>query len=94
MAAAYDTPVVPHGSGVFSSHFQMAFTNTPFQEVLAISPDGNEIVPVFGNLIQGEPLPVERHDPPARPPRLGHRDRQVSATATVRRYSYMTPFDH
>lgn len=58
MAAAYDTPVVPHGSGVFSSHFQMAFTNTPFQEVLALSPDGNEIVPVFGNLIRGEPLPV------------------------------------
>ena len=58
MAAAYDTPVVPHGSGVFSSHFQMAFTNTPFQEILALSPDGDEIVPVFGNLIQGEPLPV------------------------------------
>ena len=57
MAAAYDIPVVPHGSGVFSSHFQMAFTNTPFQEVLALSPDGNDIVPVFGDLIRGEPLP-------------------------------------
>ncbi len=58
MAAAYDLPVVPHGSGVFSSHFQMAFVNTPFQEILALSPDGAEIVPVFGDLIQGEPLPV------------------------------------
>lgn len=57
MAAAYDLPVVPHGSGVFSSHFQMAFVNTPFQEILALSPDGNEIVPVFGDLVRGEPLP-------------------------------------
>jgi L-alanine-DL-glutamate epimerase-like enolase superfamily enzyme len=56
MAAAYDTPVVPHGSGVFSSHFQMAHTNTPFQEVLAMSPDGMEIVPLWGDLFGGDPI--------------------------------------
>jgi L-alanine-DL-glutamate epimerase-like enolase superfamily enzyme len=68
MAAAYDVPVVPHGSGVFSSHFQMAFTNTPFQEVLAMSPDGMEIVPLWGDLFTGDPLP-ERGTirPPDRP---------------------------
>jgi L-rhamnonate dehydratase len=68
MAAAYDVPVVPHGSGVFSSHFQLGFANTPFQEVLALSADGEEIVPVFGSLIQGEPLPENgRVSPPDLP---------------------------
>jgi L-rhamnonate dehydratase len=68
MAAAHDIPVVPHGSGVFSSHFQMAFTNTPFQEVLAMSPDGMEIVPLWGDLFGGDPVPERGHiRPPDRP---------------------------
>jgi L-rhamnonate dehydratase len=83
MAAAYDTPVVPHGSGVFSSHFQMAFTNTPFQEVLALSPDGDEIVPVFGDLIRGEPLPVNGT---IRPPDLPGWGIEVDKTLLRRPY--------
>jgi L-alanine-DL-glutamate epimerase-like enolase superfamily enzyme len=68
LAAAFDIPVVPHGSGVFSSHFQMAFTNTPFQEVLAMSPDGMEIVPLWGDLFTGDPMPENgRTRPPERP---------------------------
>jgi L-alanine-DL-glutamate epimerase-like enolase superfamily enzyme len=68
MAAAFDIPVVPHGSGVFSSHFQMAFANTPFQEVLAMSPDGMEIVPLWGDLFTGDPLPENGQiRPPDRP---------------------------
>jgi L-alanine-DL-glutamate epimerase-like enolase superfamily enzyme len=68
MAAAHDLPVVPHGSGVFSSHFQMAFTNTPFQEVLAMSPDGMTIMPLWGNLFSGDPMPEQgRIRPPDRP---------------------------
>lgn len=68
MAAAYDIPVVPHGSGVFSLHFQMAFTNTPFQEVIVVSPDGMEIVPPFGALFAGDPLPEHGQiRPPDRP---------------------------
>ncbi len=68
MASAHDIPVVPHGSGVFSSHFQMAFTNTPFQEVLAMSPDGMEIVPLWGDLFGGDPIPVNgKIRPPDRP---------------------------
>ena len=68
MASAHDIPVVPHGSGVFSSHFQMAFTNTPFQEVLAMSPDGMEIVPLWGDLFSGDPMPVNGTiRPPDRP---------------------------
>jgi L-rhamnonate dehydratase len=68
MAAAHDLPVVPHGSGVFSSHFQMAFTNAPFQEVLAMSPDGFDILPLWGNILTGDPLPANGHiRPPERP---------------------------
>jgi len=68
MAAAYDLPVVPHGSGVFSLHFQLAFTNTPFQEILAMSPDGDAIIPPFGDLVRGDILPRQGHLlPPDRP---------------------------
>jgi L-alanine-DL-glutamate epimerase-like enolase superfamily enzyme len=58
MAQAYDLPVIPHGSGVFSTHFQMASANGPFQEVLAMSPTGDKIVPIWNGLIEGDPLPV------------------------------------
>jgi L-rhamnonate dehydratase len=37
----------------------MAFANTPFQEILAMSPDGSEITPLFGDLFRGDPLPVD-----------------------------------
>lgn len=68
MAAAYDLPVVPHGSGVFSLHFQIAFANTPFQEVLVMSPDGRDVVPPFGDIFTGDPLPENGHlYPPDRP---------------------------
>lgn len=59
LAAAWDVPVVPHGSGVFSTHFQMANPNSPFQEVLAMSPDGMDFVSIFGGLFPGEPMPVD-----------------------------------
>lgn len=58
MAQAHDLPVVPHGSGVFSTHFQMASTNGPFQEILAMSPTGDAIVPIWNGLLEGDPLPV------------------------------------
>lgn len=57
MAQAYDLPVIPHGSGVFSTHFQMASSNGPFQEILAMSPTGDAIVPIWNGLIEGDPLP-------------------------------------
>jgi len=33
MAAAYDIPVIPHGSSVFSYHLQMAYPNCPMGEL-------------------------------------------------------------
>jgi len=59
MAAAYDIPVIPHGSSVFSYHLQTAFSNCPWGEFLNMSPKGDAIVPVFGNLFEDEPLPKD-----------------------------------
>lgn len=56
MAAAYDIPVIPHGSSVFSYHLQYAFTNCPVAAFLVMSPKADEIVPLFGNLFKNEPL--------------------------------------
>eukprot|EP01089_Gocevia_fonbrunei_P017891 TRINITY_DN5944_c0_g1_i1.p1 TRINITY_DN5944_c0_g1~~TRINITY_DN5944_c0_g1_i1.p1 ORF type:complete len:398 (-),score=79.47 TRINITY_DN5944_c0_g1_i1:4-1197(-) len=59
MASAYDIPVIPHGSGVFSYHLQMANTNCPMVEYLVMSPEADKIVPCFGNIFVGEPLPKD-----------------------------------
>ena len=57
-ASAYDTPVVPHGSGPYSYHFIASQTGPAFCEYVAASPDGKSIQPVFGKLFGGEPMPV------------------------------------
>jgi L-rhamnonate dehydratase len=57
MAAAYDIPVIPHGSSVFSYHLQYAFTNCPIAEFLVMSPQADEMVPLFGRLFKNEPMP-------------------------------------
>lgn len=55
-AAAYDTPVVPHGSGPYSYHFIAAQTGPAFCEYVLASADGQSVLPVFGALFDGEPL--------------------------------------
>ncbi|MCY3781035.1 MAG: L-rhamnonate dehydratase [Chloroflexi bacterium] len=59
MASAYDIPVIPHGSGVYAYHLQVAFTNCPMAEFLMMSPAADEIVPIFGDLFLDEPLPQD-----------------------------------
>ena len=59
MASAYDIPVIPHGSSVFSYHLQYAFTNCPVAEFLVMSPQADRIVPIFGRLLKNEPLPKD-----------------------------------
>jgi L-rhamnonate dehydratase len=56
-ASAYDTLVVPHGSGPYSYHFIASQTGAAFCEYVAASPDGRAIEPVFGALFTGENLP-------------------------------------
>jgi L-rhamnonate dehydratase len=57
MASAYDLPVIPHGSSVFSYHLQYAFTNCPLAEFLVMSPAADRVVPLFGELFRDEPVP-------------------------------------
>ncbi len=58
MAAAYDIPVIPHGSGPYSYHFVISQPHSPFCEYIANSADGKSIVPVFGNLFKDEQIPI------------------------------------
>eukprot|EP01098_Paradermamoeba_levis_P006443 TRINITY_DN2671_c0_g1_i1.p1 TRINITY_DN2671_c0_g1~~TRINITY_DN2671_c0_g1_i1.p1 ORF type:complete len:290 (-),score=85.56 TRINITY_DN2671_c0_g1_i1:91-960(-) len=68
MASAYDIPVIPHGSSVFSYHLQIAFPNCPMAEFLIMSPKADKIVPLFGNLFADEPLPKDGYlDLPDKP---------------------------
>jgi L-rhamnonate dehydratase len=59
LAAAFDVPVVPHGSSVYSFHLQLAFPNCPIAECLIMSPEADRVVPYFGKLFTNEPLPKD-----------------------------------
>lgn len=59
MASAYDIPVVPHASGPYSYHFVVSQSNSPFQEYLQNSPDGKNVLPVFGDMFLNEPVPIK-----------------------------------
>ncbi len=76
MAAAYDIPIIPHGSSVFSYHLQFAFTNCPIAEFLVMSPQADELVPLFGRLFTNEPIPhqgfIELDDTPGWGVELNH----------------------
>ena len=59
LAAAYDIPVIPHGSSVYSYHMQFAFHNCPVGELIVLAPEADCVWPLFGNLFTDEPLPVD-----------------------------------
>lgn len=59
LASSFDIPVIPHGSSVYSYHLQMAFANCPLAELLILSPKGDKMQPLFGDLFTDEPLPVD-----------------------------------
>lgn len=71
MAAAYDVPVVPHGSGDYSYHFVMSQPHIPFCEYVNMSAAGDIIVPVFGDLFEGETLPADGAVRPSDRPGFG-----------------------
>jgi L-rhamnonate dehydratase len=68
LASAYDIPVIPHGSSVYSYHLQICFPSCPIAEFLVMSPKADKIVSYFGKLFKDEPLPkdgyVELSDKP------------------------------
>lgn len=57
MAAAYDIPVVPHGSGAYSYHLVYAQPHIPFCEYVNMSAGGDTIEPTFGTLFDGDDIP-------------------------------------
>lgn len=71
MAAAYDIPVVPHGSGVYSYHYVMALPHSPFCEYLITSANAETVEPVFGGLFEGEVLPADGKVRPSDEPGFG-----------------------
>jgi len=70
MAAAYDLPVVPHGSGPYSSHFIFSQPHSPFCEYIAGSPDGKSVVKMFP-YFDGEQLPENGRIKPSYDPGFG-----------------------
>lgn len=38
------TPVIPHGSSVFSYHLQFAYANSPMAEILIMSPNADKVL--------------------------------------------------
>jgi L-rhamnonate dehydratase len=58
MADANGALVIPHGSSVYSYHFVVTRTNSPFAEFLMMHPTAEEIVPMFSPMLLGEPVPV------------------------------------
>jgi L-rhamnonate dehydratase len=58
MADANGALVIPHGSSVYSYHFVITRTNSPFAEFLMMHPTAEEVVPMFSPMLLGEPVPV------------------------------------
>ncbi len=71
MAAAYDIPIVPHGSGGYSHHFVQSQPQIPFCEYVNMSAGGDTIETVFGALFEGEELPKDGHVRPSDRPGFG-----------------------
>jgi len=59
LSSAYDIPVIPHGSSIYSYHLQICFPSCPMAEFLVMSPKADSIVSFFGNLFVDEPLPKD-----------------------------------
>lgn len=59
LSSAYDIPVIPHGSSIYSYHLQICFPSCPMAEFLVMSPNADSIVSFFGNLFLDEPLPKD-----------------------------------
>ncbi|QPZ38912.1 L-rhamnonate dehydratase [Paramicrobacterium chengjingii] len=58
LADAHGALVIPHGSSVYSYHFVVTRTNSPFAEFLMMHETAEEVVPMFSPMLLGEPVPV------------------------------------
>jgi L-rhamnonate dehydratase len=78
MAAAYDIPVVPHGSGAYSYQFVITQPHCPFCEYLNSSADCLSFPPTFGDMFKNEISPINGRiklsDEPGFGMKLNHKD--------------------
>jgi L-rhamnonate dehydratase len=58
LADTHGVMVVPHGSSVYSYHFVVTRTNSPFAEFLMMHETAEEVVPMFAPMLLNEPVPV------------------------------------
>ena len=58
LADVHGAMVVPHGSSVYSYHFVVTRTNSPFAEFLMMHETAEEVVPMFSPLLLNEPVPT------------------------------------
>ncbi|MEO0636949.1 MAG: L-rhamnonate dehydratase [Pseudomonadota bacterium] len=56
-ASSLDIPIIPHGSGPYSYHLIASQTADPLCEYVTTDAGGQSIMPVFGDLFTGEPVP-------------------------------------
>ena len=57
LADAHGTWTIPHGSSVYSYHFVVTRTGSPFAEFLMMAPAADKVVPMFSPLLIDEPIP-------------------------------------
>ncbi len=90
LAAAYDVPVIPHGSSVFSYHLQFAFANCPMGELIILAPDADRVWPLFGDLFLDEPLPEDGYITLSDKPGFGVTVNPKIRATFVRPYTHVT----
>jgi L-rhamnonate dehydratase len=59
IAAQHRVWVIPHLASVYSYHFVIACPHSPFAEFAMMHPDALEVVPMFGDLLRNEPVPLK-----------------------------------
>ncbi len=57
LADAHGAWTIPHGSSVYSYHFVITRTMSPFAEFLMMAPQADRVVPMFSPLLTDEPIP-------------------------------------
>ena len=57
LADAHGAWTIPHGSSVYSYHFVVTRTGSPFAEFLMMAPAADKVVPMFSPLLIDEPIP-------------------------------------
>lgn len=59
LADAHGAWTIPHGSSVYSYHFVITRTMSPFAEFLMMAPAADRVVPMFSPLLTDEPVPEQ-----------------------------------